>query len=496
MTEETWHQARLIPTSGISGAEEQERRATSALLAVMGAVKEFSRALLAPLGAPSGTVETYIEVPFAAGDKKCYPDGLIRVSRGSRSWTALVEVKTGRNELQTEQLETYLDVAKEQGFDVLLTISNEIPPVAGQHPTKVDKRKLKKVALHHMSWTAILSTAVMQKEHRGVSDPEQAWILGELIRYLEHPRSGAMELEDMGANWVSVRQAVTAGTLRATDKTAPEVVARFDALLRYTALRLGRQLGTDVVHVLSRKETAEPALRAQSLLDSLVTQGELTGAIRIPNTVAPIHVTADLRAGRVTCHVDIDAPKEGRATTRVNWLIRQLKAAPDRLRVEAFVANARGDGAAELLGTVRQDPSALITDPKKDLRAFRIAMSVPMGAKRGRGRGAFIDSVLDLVDAFYGDVVQHLKAWSAAPPRMREADPEPVQPPALSSTSLSSQDGAEPARGDQANPSDSRPSDPERTAGDALASPSAHAEPHSCRQETPVSQVQGGHGDS
>ena len=35
MVEQTWHEARLIPTSGINGAEEQERRATSALLAVM-----------------------------------------------------------------------------------------------------------------------------------------------------------------------------------------------------------------------------------------------------------------------------------------------------------------------------------------------------------------------------------------------------------------------------------------------------------------------------
>ena len=120
----------------------------------------------------------------------------------------------------------------------------------------------------------------MQKEHRGISDPEQAWILGELIRYLEHPRSGALELDDMGAHWVSVRDAVTAGTLRVTDRTAPEVVARFDALLRYASLRLGRQLGTDVLPVLSRKELAEPALRSQALLTSLVTNGELAGAIR------------------------------------------------------------------------------------------------------------------------------------------------------------------------------------------------------------------------
>ncbi|WP_211222103.1 hypothetical protein [Nocardioides halotolerans] len=443
VTEETWHEARLIPTSGISGAAEQERRATSALLAVMGIVKEFSKAVLGPLNAPAGSLETYIEVPFTLGEKRCYPDGLIRVSRGARIWTALVEVKTGKSELEAQQLENYLDIAHEQGFDALITISNEIPPIAGQHPTKVDKRKLRKVDLHHWSWTYLLSTAVMQKEHRGVSDPEQAWILGELIRYLEHPRSGAMELEDMGQHWVSIREAVTAGTLRASDRAAPEVVSRFDALLRYASLRLGRQLGTEVLPVLSRKEQAEPGVRAQSLLQGMVGQGLLSGAIRIPYAVAPIHVTADLRAGRITASVDIDAPREGRAQTRVNWLVRQLKGAPDSVRLEAFVANARGAGATELLGKVRKDPTLLIADPKRDLRGFQVAMSAPMGVKRGRGRGGFIDSVLDLVDAFYAEVVQDLKAWSAAPPRMREPVLVQETPAALVSTSLSSQDGPE-----------------------------------------------------
>ncbi len=96
MSEETWNQARLIPTSGISGAEEQERRATSALLAVMSVVRDFSKSVLTPIGAIAGRVDTYIEVPFQLGDKRVYPDGLIKVTRGSRTWTALVEVKTGQ----------------------------------------------------------------------------------------------------------------------------------------------------------------------------------------------------------------------------------------------------------------------------------------------------------------------------------------------------------------------------------------------------------------
>lgn len=446
MAEETWHEARLIPTSGINGAEEQERRATSALLAVLTAVREYGRALLKPFGAPAGAVECYIEVPFMLGERRLYPDGLIRVSRGSKSWTALVEVKTGGNQLQSEQLEHYLDIARDQGFDAVITISNEIPPVAGQHPTKVDKRKLKKVALHHLSWTQVLAEAVMQKEFRGVADPDQAWILGELIRYLEHSRSGAMEFDDMGDSWTSVRDAVAAGTLRPADKGIATVVARFDALLRFASLSLGRKLGTEVVPVLSRREQADPTLRAQALTQMLCQTGQLVGAIRIPDTVGQLVVTADLRASKVTCHVDLDAPREGRPTTRVNWLIRQLKNAPDAARVESFNSHARGSSAAELLAAIRETPGLLVTDPNREIRTFRVATARALGTKRGRGRGAFIDSVLAACDDFYAEVLQDLKAWSATPPKMRPASPasldvEPTKPSSLSSTDYSSQDG-------------------------------------------------------
>ncbi len=445
MSEETWHEARLIPTSGISGADEQERRATSAVLAVMTSVREFGRALTRPLGALAGAVETYIEVPFVLGETRFYPDGLIRVTRGKVVWTALVEVKTGTNALDAEQLESYLDIARDEGFQALITISNEIPAVAGQHPTKIDKRKVRKVKLHHYSWSQVLSEAVMQKEHRGVADPDQAWILGELIRYLEHPRSGALEFEDMGSAWVPVREGVGRGTLRASDKSALDVAARFDALLRYTSLRLGRQLGTDVTPVVAKRDAADPAALAQAHATALATTGTLSGAIRIPHTVGPLHVTSDLRAGTTTCHVDIDAPRQGRPATGISWLVRQLRAAPDTVRVEVFTAHARGAGAVELLVVVRADPKCLLTDPKKELRSFRVALTSKTGTKRGRGRGAYIDSVLDAVDRFYGDVLQHLKAWSAAPPRLREpADTPPVSPPALVSTAQSSQDGAEP----------------------------------------------------
>jgi hypothetical protein len=418
MAEDNWQQARLIPTSGINGQEEAERRATSALLAVMCSVREFGTAIVKPLGAPGGNVSTFIEVPFKTADQRsCIPDGLLEVARAGRTWTALVEVKTGAAELQRPQIETYLDVARDNNFDVVLTISNQMAPAPDVHPVDVDKRKLKKVALHHLSWAEVLTAAVQQRVHRGVSDPDQAWILGELIRYLEHPKSGALDFADMGSSWVTVREAVAAGTLRANDKGLPEVVSRWEQLLRFAALRLGRELGADVQVQLSRKEAADPSLRFTAQAQSLVSSATLTGTLRIPDAIAPLDITADLRAGRVTVSVDVDAPREGRPTTRVNWLTRQLRDAPDSLRIEAFATSAR-TSTSELLRTAHENPASLIADPKRELRMFRIAAASPLGTKRGTGRGTFIDSVLAALDGFYELVVQELRGWVARAPQL------------------------------------------------------------------------------
>ena len=125
-----WQVARLIPTSGINNDVEAEVRATSALLAVLSVVRDFSDSLLTPLGASSArkaTVESFIETAFKLGDGSTIrPDGLVRVSYGKGTFTALVEVKTGTNPLRAEQVNAYWEVAREYGFDAVITISNEI----------------------------------------------------------------------------------------------------------------------------------------------------------------------------------------------------------------------------------------------------------------------------------------------------------------------------------------------------------------------------------
>ena len=174
--DEAWQPARLFPITGIGGAEEQERRGTSVLLAVMQSVKEFGRALTTRCGAPAGRIETFIEVPFElAAGSKVRPDGLIRVTRGQTMWRALVEVKAGRVDLRPDQLNNYLDVARSNEFDAVITISHQVATTPGVHPVQVDRRKTKKVALHHLSWSRIHTEALIQQTNHVVGDPDQAW---------------------------------------------------------------------------------------------------------------------------------------------------------------------------------------------------------------------------------------------------------------------------------------------------------------------------------
>src|SRR3954454_9276091 len=144
-TTDGWHPARLIPTAGIRGQEEQEKRATSCLLAVMRAVPEFGHALLKELDAPkSPVIETFAEVRFKdSNGKTIIPDGAIVCRRGQKVWTCLVEVKTGGARLRPEQANAYRDVSRDNGFDGVLTISNQITASSSESPIAVDGRKLK-----------------------------------------------------------------------------------------------------------------------------------------------------------------------------------------------------------------------------------------------------------------------------------------------------------------------------------------------------------------
>ena len=147
--------ARLFPVLADSKKEE---KATSILLSIFTVAPDYAKAVLEEVGAPVGKrakIECFTEVSFKGSNEKSRPDGLIIVTNGSKKWAALVESKVGRSDLTQEQVETYLDIAKEQGFDAVITISNQFAQLSTHHPLPISKVKTRSVSLFHFSWLSL-----------------------------------------------------------------------------------------------------------------------------------------------------------------------------------------------------------------------------------------------------------------------------------------------------------------------------------------------------
>jgi stress response protein SCP2 len=428
--EPTWQPARLFSIAGIGSTDEQEKRATSALMWVLAAVRPFARVLTARAGAPAGTVETFLEVPFTVNDRRVIPDGVIRVARGQKSWTALVEVKTGAADLRKEQVENYLQVARKRNFDAVVTISNDLVSDLGGHPVEVSAKSLGKVQLVHISWSEIMHELRLLLAHHPFQDELSVWIVAELLRYLEHPRSGALAFHDMGPAWVPVRESVASGTLALGDRKAGQVVEAWLQLSRQLGLGLTSRLGVVVKQVVPRRLSTDPAARVREAVTALADAGVLSVVYKVPGAAGQIEVRADLRASKIFVSIDVQAPAEGTPRSRVVWLTRQLKEAPDRTVVETHFEPGT-DVTKELLGAVREHSTVVLPRNELEPQRFTLVLTSPLGPKRSGAKGGFVESVTSAVEEFYVQVAEKLRPWTPPAPQLDADGPvegEPADP--------------------------------------------------------------------
>ncbi|MGW9041072.1 TerD family protein [Streptomyces lydicus] len=406
---ESWKQARLFPVSVLKSDRDREMRATSVLLSVMAQVPEFGRRLTAAFGAPAGRMETYTEVSLPHGDTPRRPDGVIRVERAGKLWTALVETKTNGNDLKPDQVQAYIDIAARRGYEAVITLSNDVAlegsPLVD---VKIDGRRKHKVALWHLSWAEVTHQAQMLLRHEGVGDKAHAWLLQELLYYLRNENSGCHGFQNMGSAWVPVRNGIDDETLCQGDPRALGVVESWERLIRQICLSLGGELGQKVLPVQRAKRGADPTARRSRLADQLCLDGRLQAELRIEGAPGILALSADLRTAKLRTSIEIPAPEQGYPLTWAKRLIRRLAEAPADLHIETLVEGEAG-GPRGTLERLRPEPANLL--PKNnDIRitGFRLSLFKGMGSGRGNAESGFIRSVDDAVHRFYTSVVVHL----------------------------------------------------------------------------------------
>ncbi|MEU6380336.1 TerD family protein [Streptomyces sp. NPDC046909] len=417
---DSWRPARLFPLSALKSDRDREMRATSVLLSVMTQVPRFGRRLTAAFGAPSGRMETFTEVSLPHGDTPRRPDGVIRIERAGKLWTALVETKTNGNALKADQVQAYMDIAARRGYEAVITLSNDVAlegsPLVD---VRIDRRRKHQVALWHLSWAEVAHQAQLLIRHEGVGNAARTWLLQELLHYLQHENSGCHGFQNMGAAWVPVRNGINDETLCQGDPRALEVVESWERLIRQVCLRLGGELGQKVLPAQRVRRGTDHGTRRIQLADRLCLEGRLEAQLRVEEAPGLLTIGADLRTGRLRTSIEIPAPEQGYPLTWAKRLIRRLSDAPADLHVETLV---EGDalGPRGTLERLRPEPADLLPKGGTQITGFRLSLLKGMGSTRGNAESGFIRSVDDAVHRFHTTVVTHLDGPVARRPAQKE----------------------------------------------------------------------------
>jgi stress response protein SCP2 len=417
---DSWKPARLFPVSALKSDRDREMRATSVLLSVMTQVPRFGRRLTAAFGAPSGRMETFTEVSLPHGDTPRRPDGVIRIERAGKLWTALVETKTNGNALRADQVQAYMDIAARRGYEAVITLSNDVAlegsPLVD---VKIDRRRKHQVALWHLSWAEVAHQAQLLIRHEGVGNAARTWLLQELLHYLQHENSGCHGFQNMGSAWVPVRNGISDETLCQGDPRALEVVESWERLVRQVCLRLGGELGQKVLPAQRARRGSDPEARRAQLADRLCAEGRLQAELRVEQAPGLLTIGADLRTGRLRTSIEIPAPEQGYPLTWAKRLVRRLAEAPADLHVETLLEGGAG-GPRGTLERLRPEPADMLPKGTVGITGFRLSLLKNMGNSRGNAESSFVRSVDDAVHRFYSTVMVHLDGPAARRTGVRE----------------------------------------------------------------------------
>lgn len=425
------HKVRLFSSAGIGNVKEAETRATASLLSMVKAVSEFGEFFIKNAGGFKGKPECSTEVSFVhkPSKKVSRPDGVIVVVRGKKQWRALVEVKVGSNPLDQSQFDRYHGIASDEKFDALITISNQIALPNGLPPLKVDKRRLKRVRVAHISWERLLSEAQYLILQKGVYDVDQNYMLKEWIRYVNDPMSKIVVAPRVNQNWNSILSAASSDRLRSVKSDISEFSGIWAAFLRVQAFRLRAQLGEKVDVRLKPDERKDPQTYIKNLDVVAIETGKYDSSLVIPHTAGDLQVLLDLRSKRVFYEVQITPPNDKMRKGQITWIVNQLKKlvdVPSDLKLivdwkkKGIVSQVNINEIEEKRENLDYDFEGNLVASNLEIKTFRIHLETRLSRKKT----TVFNDIGGNLESFYRSVVEHLQVYTPRAPKLKSNNDE------------------------------------------------------------------------
>jgi len=416
--------ARLIPSFSDS---EKEQHSTSILLACFRIVPDFAKEILQEIGVSASkrsTVSTYTEIVFKKDnktDKKSRPDGLIIIKSNNKVWSAIVESKVGNNLLTKQQIEEYLDLAKLNGVNALITISNQFVTIPTHSPVQISKQKIKSTDLFHFSWLSIQTKATLLLRNKIVSDPEQAFILAEFIHYLKDSRSGVSSFTQMSKGWREISINVNKGVkVKKSGSFIEDTISSWQQYSKYLSIRLSELVGQPVYEYISRSRTNDPAVNYEANVKDLTNDFYLDAEFEIPNAASRLHLIADFNRRTISIIMSLNAPQDRKYPQAcINWLTRQILGLKDE-NLDIRANWPRGITEMKKLKEALENPTSLVPIGIKSLpRTLDVVEVIDLAGKFGSSK-LFVEATTKAILKYYENVGQNLRKWVPKPLKVKK----------------------------------------------------------------------------
>lgn len=415
--------ATLFPAVKTS---EKEIRNVSILLRVMALVPSFASDLLKPIGRHVGKqsqAEYLCEVSID-GDKKNRPDGFIKIKK----WHAIIEAKVGSNDIEPNQLRRYIDLAKNNSIDAVITISNQMIANPRHHPTyTLTPSEAKRLSLYHFSWQYVYATLCLWSEREDELDREHVKILSDFENFLSSEESGMSRFRQMGVNWrlliEDIRILAGSEKLSLNNQNVEATVDDWFSVERTLCLQLCNKLKSQVKVKIPRRflkgnfTSDRLTHEKKAFVESLI----LSSAFQIPNAADNLNLEADLEQKKIRAFMAIEANGD-RTTTkgRIGWLKNMLSNVEDEFSEQIYVImhwNRQTGTKSFTLKDFRNISNFDECFPRKPVSRFTLQM-ICSKTKSFESPKSFVRELEILVMNFYEQVGENLKKWTPKPPQI------------------------------------------------------------------------------
>ncbi len=311
----------IFRTSNDSQGSQASKAAAAAYLSLISGVEKIGEVILSRMGFEKAPFHCLPGATFQLtgpnSSIEVETDGHIEIQVGRTPRTAIVEVCIGDNKLDPKRITLLQKLAKQEGFDAVITIGNSHPTEDGLPPIKLDRRRLKKIPVCHFSWESLFSAAKAYGDN--AEERCEQWILSEWLEYMEDSDHPIALRYGLGPHWEAVEKMAREDNLKSQSKELVSVSESWRGYLLMLAAQFSSKLRTKVVVRAPDGELSNSELHTSRIANRLANNQCLSGRLQGTGMQGNLHLSLLPATGEAKFSVDLPIPS---GDYQIQWLRR------------------------------------------------------------------------------------------------------------------------------------------------------------------------------